>query len=380
MRWLLVLVLVACDDGADADGEADASPDGAVDAELPHDAQPDLAVDAQPDLAVDADPDLGGDAQPDVAVDMTVDAQPDGPPDPPGLRWNQGQARGTHNSTHVQPDVPVHPSHLYTQAPLSVQLEDQGVRQFELDIHRHVDGHFEVFHLPIVDAVTVCQRLAECLEEMRVWSQAHPRHFPVMVWVEPKDELDFVPPYERIAQAHYDDLDDELRAGLGERLFTPGELLGEHENLREAVAAGWPPLREMRGRFVFSMLDSGGHRDAYLADHPTLAARAMFVNSRGGDPFAALMKINNAVSDADEVAELAALGYVITSNVDSPEDSDEENARKRDGSLAAGAHYLSSDFPAPVEGRDYWMDMPDGAPVRCNPLTALEGCAATDLE
>ena len=89
-------------------------------------------------------------AAPDAGPDAFVDPGPDASEDP-ASRWNHGQARGTHNSTHIALEFPVHPSHRYTQAPLGVQLEEQGVRQFELDVHRHVDGHFEVFHLPIID-------------------------------------------------------------------------------------------------------------------------------------------------------------------------------------------------------------------------------------
>lgn len=394
---LCLLAFIGCDDGTNVNavdidqGAADAAPDvDAVDIDLgPADATPDVdAVNIDHGLDVDA---VHIDATPDVdavdidlgAADVTPDVDVvdiDFAVDPLGMTWAHGQARGTHNSTHVEPAVPVHPSHRYTHAALSVQLGEQGVRQFELDVHHHVDGHFEVFHLPVVDAETVCQRLSDCLDELKAWSDANPRHFPVMVWIEPKDELDFVPPYDRIAPEHFDDLDAELRAGLGARLFTPDELRGAHDTLAEAVAEGWPELNAMRGRYVFAMLDGGAHRDHYLDGHPVLEGRAMFVTSDADDPFAAVMKINDAVGNAERVGELARQGFVITSNVDSAEDDDGRNAERRDGSLAAGAHFLSSDFPAPVDDREYWLEVPGGDPVRCNPVTAPEGCDATVLE
>ncbi len=299
----------------------------------------------------------------------------------PPLRWNEGQARGTHNSTHVEPADPVHPSHLYTHAPLSEQLGAQGVRQLELDIHRNRDGSFEVFHLPVVDAETVCQKLSDCIDELRGWSEANPAHFPVMVWVEPKDELDFVEPYEPLLPEHFDDLDAALRAGLGARLFEPDELRGEYQTLPEAVSAGWPSLAEMRGHFVFALLDGGVHRDTYLEGHPALAGRAMFaISDSPEDPFAAVFKIDNAVRDAARVGDLARLGFVITSNVDGVDETDEANAARRDASLAAGSHFVSSDIPAPQEDRAYWLELPGGDPVRCNPITASPACSAERLE
>ena len=370
--------LVACDDpsATGEDGVADALPDDAVTLDgASRDAAP-------PDgtLTVDGPPDSSG---PDGPASDAAGPSPDGPPSDTGptLHWNEGQARGTHNSTPVAPDRPVHPSHAYTHAPLTTQLAEQGVRQLELDVHHHEDGHFEVFHLPVVDAGTVCQRLSACLDELRAWSEANPAHFPVMVWVEPKDELDFVPPYGPIRPEHYDDLDAELRAGLGPRLFTPDDLRGDHATLPAAVAAGWPSLGAMRGRFLFALLDSGEARDHYLEDHPALAGRAMFANPDGpDDPFAAVFKINNAASDHERVGELARQGFVVTSNIDGADSDDETNAARRDASLAAGAHFLSSDFPAPVEGRAYWFELPGGAPVRCNPITASPDCTAERLE
>ena len=49
-------------------------------------------------------------------------------------------------------------------------------------------------------------------------------------------------------------------------------------------------------------------------------------------------------------------------------------------SLAAGAHYLSSDFPAQVKGSGYWCELPGGAPARCNPVAAAAGCTAKEIE
>jgi hypothetical protein len=52
----------------------------------------------------------------------------------------------------------------------------------------------------------------------------------------------------------------------------------------------------------------------------------------------------------------------------------------RDAALAGGAHFISTDFPAPVDGIDYWVDIPGGTPSRCNPITAPPECTAEAVE
>ena len=110
------------------------------------------------------------------------------------LRLNHVQAKGTHNSYHVEPDVVFHDSHRYSHAPLDAQLRDQGVRQLELDLHYREDVGFEIFHLPGIDEVSTCVRFVDCLQEISDWSQEQPGHLPVMIWLEPKDDMDELVP------------------------------------------------------------------------------------------------------------------------------------------------------------------------------------------
>jgi hypothetical protein len=164
--------------------------------------------------------------------------------------------------------------------------------------------------------------------------------------------------------------------------LTPDDVRGSHPDLPTALAAdGWPTLGALRGRVIFSLLDSGEHRDSYTAAAPNLAERLMFVaTSSPTDPFAAMFKINDARGEADRVRELVTDGFIITSNVDGASGDASDNADKLAASLAAGMHFGSSDYPAPVDGYDYWFDLPDGAPARCNPLFPAVTCTAEDIE
>ena len=69
------------------------------------------------------------------------------------LTLSDVQAKGTHNSYHMEPDFAFDASHEYTHLPLDEQLSEQGVRQFEIDLHYHVDEGFQVFHIPPFNCV-----------------------------------------------------------------------------------------------------------------------------------------------------------------------------------------------------------------------------------
>ena len=300
------------------------------------------------------------------------------------LRLNHVQAKGTHNSDHIEPPLLLDPSFRYTHQSLDVQLSDQGVRQFEMDLHLRRNEGFEVFHIPIIDKDTTCRMFVDCLRLVKDWSDENPFHMPVLIWLEPKDEdADFLVPSLIPIFGHYDEMEAEiLSVWPEERILTPDDVRRDHETLPEAIAAeGWPTLGALRGRVIFSMLDSDKHREAYTRDAPALEGRLLFVDAdEATDPSAALFKINNAQSDSEEVRSLVEAGFIVTSNVDGVEQDDQDNAAKLEASLEAGVHYLSSNFPAPVHGRTYWFDMPNGEPARCNPVYGTDSCMPEDIE
>jgi hypothetical protein len=48
--------------------------------------------------------------------------------------------------------------------------------------------------------------------------------------------------------------------------------------------------------------------------------------------------------------------------------------------VSVGAQSISTDYPAKVDGIDYWIEIPNGTPVACNPLTAPTWCTSEDIE
>lgn len=289
------------------------------------------------------------------------------------------QVKGTHNSYHVEPALPFDASHKYSHEPLDVQLGDQGVRAFELDVHRGI-SEFEVYHITVIDSSVTCGTLTECLEVMRGWSLAHPDHLPIVVWIEIKDSTGGLP----IGAGDLDALDDVIREALPpELLFTPDDLQAEHPSVRAALEAdGWPTLGQLRGRFLVVLLNvEEGHSDSYTSGYTTLAGRAMFARAAPGQfaaPWAAIAKLG--IDETEALTQAHAANMLIATNVCGAGDDDASCFAKSEAAQAAGIHMLKDDFPAPVDTKTYFLDFSDGNPARCNPVTAPPACTSVALE
>jgi len=70
------------------------------------------------------------------------------------LRIDHLQVKATHNSYHIAPSEKTIPDWSYTHAPLDVQLDEQGVRGVELDLHWDGQGEIRVLHVPLLDPKT----------------------------------------------------------------------------------------------------------------------------------------------------------------------------------------------------------------------------------
>ena len=285
-----------------------------------------------------------------------------------GLRLNQIQGKGTHNSYHLQPAVSMHPSHRYSHVSLTRQLSEQGVRCFELDVHQRRGGDLEVFHLPVIDQRSTCKTLKDALIELRRWSDGHPKHVPLMVWIEPKDDL---PKYSSsFGAVHWRKVEGVIGSVWpDDRILRPDDVRGEHGDLPTAISAGgWPLLSAVRGKVVFALLDGGVHRRAYLEDAPNLARRRMFVLS--DDPaaaHAAVFKIDDARRHGGQIRRLVKRGFLVSTNCDRAGVSPEDNAARLRRSLGVGSH-----FPVATKaGGGYACTIP-GAFVRVNPVSGPE--------
>ena len=205
---------------------------------------------------------------------------------------------GTHNSYHEYPQPPIDGIEQlqYFEDPLDVQLQSQGVRQFELDVHVNIApaGTFSVLHIEGVDENTTCKAFVDCLNTIKAWSDAHPRHIPIGIQLELKNADLALPnlPYRPWVASDLDTLDATIRSVFtGNRLFAPDDLRHDRATLPQAIAQdGWPTLDATRGKVMFVMDNSGTFRDWYRTGHDALQGRVIFTNADPGDADAAFIK------------------------------------------------------------------------------------------
>jgi hypothetical protein len=301
------------------------------------------------------------------------------------LRTNQVQVLATHNSYHIQQDVPIAspPTQQYTHAPLDQQL-DLGARGFELDVVNAPDGQFPVLHTPMIDATSNCTPLAQCLQVTRTWSRAHPGHVPIFILVEPRDEpIDFVidPQLRPFDAPGLDQLDALVRSSLGRQLITPDSVRGKAKTLRRAVTGrGWPTLGKTRGKIMVTLSTGGPVRDVYRQGHPSLEGRAMFVTSGERAASAAVIKVDTP--DEARIQGLVKQGFIVRTRADADlVEARANDVTRRDLALRSGAQIVSTDFEVAVPAiGDYVVQIPGGTPARCDPVNAPKKCRPSDVE
>ncbi len=338
----------------------------------------------------------------------------------PALRMNQIQFIGTHNSYHAglapsemtllrQQNPAAADSLAYRHPSLEAQL-DSGVRQLEIDVYGDSQGGlfadplypklvaqkglpadpppfdravmskpgFKVLHAQDVDIRSHCPTLVLCLETLRRWSKAHPRHLPIYIQLENKDgrsRPEFVKP-EPVTKAMLDALDDEIRSVFrAKEVITPDMVRGKHQTLEAAILKdGWPSLQKARGKVVF-LFDQERVSPLYLDGHPSLQGRMVFTNAKPGSPDAAFVKMNNPLSP--EIPDLVRKGYLIRTMTDGGARAVRAgDTQRRDAAIASGAQILSTDYPFgwKAEGSGYQVTLPGAVQVRCNPVNAPAGC------
>lgn len=294
------------------------------------------------------------------------------------LRVNHVQAKGTHNSYHVETAGNDLADWHYTMPPLDVQLGEDGVRQIELDLHlASLDDDFEIFHLPYLDEGTTCRKLRDCLRVIGAWSGAHPDHQPIYVQFEPKGGF-----VASQAEAYFAKLEAEILSVLvKDRIVTPDEVQGDAATLGEAVSAhGWPTLGATRGRIFMAFDDGDAVRDAYARGGTSLEGRLLFTYAQAGEATAALAILNDPVGDAEAIQAALAAHMLVRTMTDDPTEDDAAAQAGLDAGLAVGAHWLSTNYPGQVPERSFVQVIPDGTPSRCNPITAPASCLAKDIE
>ena len=342
--------------------------------------------------------------------------------DPLAIRLNQIQVIGTHNSYHVAPAAEVKkllaaakkswPDEVdYTHRPLAEQFGDLGVRQVELDVFADPVGGlfakpsafgaiadakkdpgpnpnadkrldkpgFKVLHVQDIDYLSTVPTLDAGLTAIRDWSRANPKHVPICVMLELKDEAIPLLPTKPVKfdAKQLDAVDAAVLAVFDRKhLFAPDDLRGDAKDLPTAIKErGWPKLDDVRGKVFFALDNEGGMRDEYLKGRENLKGRVLFVGATDEThPAAAWFKVNDPEKDFDRIRKLVAAGFLVRTRADEATKQARTNdTARRDKALASGAQFVSTDFPEPrKEWSEYAVRFPGGVTVRANPVSGKD--------
>lgn len=339
--------------------------------------------------------------------------------DPAELRLNQIQVIGSHNSYHIAPPPAVMDliaatsksraeSLDYTNRPLPEQFGKLGIRQIELDIYADPKGGlfanpalremvkknakdagpdpnaggvldkpgFKVLHVLDVDYLSTVPTFIAGLKQVREWSKVNPRHVPIVVLVELKEDVVPLMPTKAIKfdKELLDAVDAEIRSVFKDaELITPDSVRNDAGSLTEAIRkCGWPKLDAVRGKVMFCLDNSGLLTEMYVKDHPALKGRVMFAPVDEKNAAAAFFKINDPIKDFAEIQRLVKAGFLVRTRADEATLNARKNdTARRDKALASGAHFVSTDYPeARREWSEYRVRLPGDAPARPNPISA----------
>jgi hypothetical protein len=337
----------------------------------------------------------------------------------PERRLNQVQLIGTHNSYKQLPDHlmlaamarfdSANPQAqgrmaqlLYAHAPLDQQLT-QGIRLFELDLHRVTsdtagltsryrkafgrdairrapplprladDSSIRVLHALDHDFRSHCPALSQCLAQFASWSNSNPGHAPIIIILEAKGVGRQVT--RLTAQGLREDrrgtefsgtdwqrVEADIKTVLGPgRIFTPAQLRGSYKTMREALAArGWPRFGDLRGKFIF--IASGSHAAKQAVS--SLRDPVLFVFHELDHPEAAFVAELDPFSPQIEV--MIEAGLIVAAYADHGlVEAGMGQTERRDRLMKAGVQLIMTDFPFESPAfPNYQVVFPEGGYVR----------------
>jgi len=259
----------------------------------------------------------------------------------------------------------------YGHLPLAQQL-DLGLRQLEFDPYADPKGglfaaahagnpaaHAEmlragakVLHAPVVDARTLCLSLEGCFAEVKAWSDAHPGHHPITIFVNVRDEPFADPRMPKIApfdEAALAALDTSAQTIFGrDHIIAPDDVRGSSPSLRAGVTGGgWPSIRASSGKVMLVLDSSPKIAETYRKGHASLRGRMMFAFYPEGDAEASIFNLQDPVAEEAHAKALVAQGFMVRTRAD----ADTREARAKDYSrfaaaLRSGAQIISTDYYA----------------------------------
>ena len=280
-----------------------------------------------------------------------------------GVKLNEIAVMGTHNSYQLLGTLPkrglmktlqiisfgaVENKAVFEMDTFTEQLE-QGIRNLEIDIETvddEGDVSFIVTHKAIIDNVSSAYNLAKGLEEIAMWSDNNPGHLPVYLLIEPKDDVPSINNMKNFSLEYALELDKVLRQVLGDRLFTPQQVMGDYESFEEMRKAdGWPTLKESAGKIIV-LLHTCDVTQKYIDTDTSIKTQAMFPMLLFGDidkPYASFILDNDPVTATENNKKTVdENNLMVRTRADDYPDFSEERYNYAD---ECGSHIITTDYP-----------------------------------
>ncbi len=282
-----------------------------------------------------------------------------------GLKFNELRFLGTHNS--YQP-VPVEEfTQLYARLSeltfglvkaekgtfnsqtLTQQL-NCGIRSLEMDIEtfdRDGEISFTCMHSPYFDMATSCYDFELALKEIKMWSDNNPNHLPITIIIEPKETFLPLKDMKPINLDYISEFDKVLRKGLGDKLFTPADMLRDYESFGAMRAADdWCKAQDTLGKVLILLHENSATTEGYIAIDPSIKTQAMFPMLREEDieRDCTSFILANTPGELIEIKDDVIFSKKIIARTRADKFTEIE-AERLEKAMASAAQIVSTDYP-----------------------------------
>ena len=233
---------------------------------------------------------------------------------------------------------------------------NNGIRSVEIDIEvfdRDGEISFTCMHSPNIEMTTTCYDFELAMKEISMWSDNNPNHLPITVIVEPKAFFLPLDDMKSFGTDYVDEFEAMLRKSLGDKLFTPADMLRDYSSFGEMRNAdGWCKVSDMLGKVLILLHDCGATQD-YIDADSTLKTQAMFPMLRESDAekdYASFIISNNPTSLLkSEDYIIGEQKLIVRTRADSYASISE---KKAENALECKAHIVSTDYPPRTDNTD----------------------------
>ncbi len=281
-----------------------------------------------------------------------------------GLKFNELRFIATHNS-YQTPATKEYKNLYYSISNLTfgivkrekvdfwsqtlTQQLNCGIRSLEIDIEtfdRNGEISFTCMHSPRIDMTTSCYDFALAMKEISMWSNNNPNHLPITIIIEPKADFWALKDMEEFNLDYAIALDSVLKETLGDKLFTPADMLRDYESFgKMREADDWCEVQDMLGKVLILLHDCDVTED-YISRDESVKTQAMFPMLREEDvdrDCTSFILANNPITFIENSETILKEKNIIArTRADKFIDVTPE---QREKALLCGAQIVSTDFP-----------------------------------